>query len=141
MIGDQRFERGLEVRREVLGSDYVDRSIADATDFSRPLQELVTECCWGTVWDRPGLDRRTRSLITIAVLTACNHQHELGLHVEGARRNGCTDEEIQEALLHVAMYCGIPAAVAAFRTAQPVVAAPRNTAPAGAPNEPSDNGL
>lgn len=123
MNGDPRFERGLEIRREVLGAEYVERSLANATDFTRPLQEFVTECCWGTVWDRPGLDRRIRSLITISVLTALNHQHELGLHVDGARRNGCTDEEIRETLLHAAAYCGVPATVAAFRTAQPVLAA------------------
>lgn len=140
MSDDQRFERGLEIRREVLSADHVERSLANATDFTRPLQELVTECCWGTVWNRPGLERRTRSLITIAVLTALNQQHELGLHVEGARRNGCTDEEIREALLHVAVYCGIPAGVAAFRTAQPVLEAVPDTETVIAGSEPSGPG-
>jgi 4-carboxymuconolactone decarboxylase len=119
--GDDRFEQGLAIRREVLGADYVDRSIASATDFSRPIQELVTEYCWGRVWSRPGLERRTRSLLNLAMLTAVNHQHELGLHVRGALRNGCTVTEIRETLLQAAVYCGVPAAVDAFRTAQAVI--------------------
>lgn len=119
--GDDRFEQGLAIRRAVLGADHVDRSIASATDFSRPIQELVTEYCWGRVWSRPGLERRTRSLLNLAMLTAVNHQHELGLHVRGALRNGCTVEEIRETLLQAAVYCGVPAAVDAFRTAQAVI--------------------
>jgi 4-carboxymuconolactone decarboxylase len=119
--GDDRFEQGLAIRREVLGADYVDRSIASATDFGRPIQELVTEYCWGRVWSRPGLERRTRSLLNLAMLTAVNHQHELGLHVRGALRNGCTVTEIRETLLQAAVYCGVPAAVDAFRTAQAVI--------------------
>jgi 4-carboxymuconolactone decarboxylase len=118
---DGRFEQGLTIRREVLGSDYVDRSLASATDFGRAMQELVTEYAWGTVWARPGLDRRTRSLLNIAMLTALNHQHELGLHVAGALRNGCTQEEIRETLLQAAVYCGVPAAVEAFRSAQAAI--------------------
>lgn len=118
---DGRFQQGLTIRREVLGSDYVDRSIASATDFGKAMQELVTEYCWGTVWARPGLDRRTRSLLNIAMLTAVNHQHELGLHVRGALRNGCTQEEIRETLLQAAVYCGVPAAVDAFRSAQAAI--------------------
>jgi 4-carboxymuconolactone decarboxylase len=119
--GDDRFEQGLAIRRAVLGADHVDRSIASATDFSRPIQELVTEYCWGRVWSRPGLERRTRSLLNLAMLTAVNHQHELALHVRGALRNGCTVEEIRETLLQAAVYCGVPAAVDAFRTAQAVI--------------------
>jgi 4-carboxymuconolactone decarboxylase len=114
--------RGLEIRREVLGTDYVDNSIANATSFARPLQDLVTDYCWGAVWARPGLDRRTRSLLNIAMLTALNHQTELGLHVHGAVRNGCSYEEIQETLLQAAAYCGFPAAINAFRTAQAALA-------------------
>lgn len=116
-INDGRYEKGLAIRREVLGAAYVDRSISASTDFNRPLQELVTEYCWGAIWARPGLDRKTRSLINVAMLTALNHQHELELHVGGALRNGCTEDEIREALLQAAIYCGVPAAVDGFRSA------------------------
>jgi len=111
------FEQGLAIRREVLGAEYVDNSIAAATDFNRPLQELVTEYCWGAVWSRPGLDRKTRSLLNVAMLTALNHQPELRLHVKGALRNGATSDEVREVLLQAAIYCGVPAAVDAFRSA------------------------
>ena len=114
---NELFEQGLAIRREVLGAEYVDKSIAAATDFNRPLQELVTEYCWGAVWSRPGLDRKTRSLLNVAMLTAINHQHELRLHVQGALRNGATSDEIREVLLQAAVYCGVPAAVDAFRSA------------------------
>jgi 4-carboxymuconolactone decarboxylase len=114
---DGLFEEGLAIRRDVLGSEYVDRAIAGSTDFTRPLQDLVTEYCWGAVWSRPGLDRKTRSLINLAMLTALNHQHELRLHVKGALRNGATRDEIREVLLQAAIYCGVPAAVDAFRSA------------------------
>jgi 4-carboxymuconolactone decarboxylase len=116
--GNERVELGREIRSEVLGADYVERSLARATDFSRPLQELVTEYCWGAIWARPGLDRRTRSLLNIAMLAALNHQGEVTLHTAGAVRNGCTEEEIQEVLLQVAIYCGVPAALNAMRSAQ-----------------------
>jgi 4-carboxymuconolactone decarboxylase len=112
------FDRGLATRREVLGADYVDAAIAHADDFSRPLQELVTSYCWGDIWNRPGLDRRTRSLLNLAMLTALNRPHELKLHVRGALRNGVTREEIREVLLQAAIYCGLPAAVDGFRTAR-----------------------
>jgi len=114
---DGLFEEGLAIRRDVLGAEYVDNAIAGSTDFTRPLQDLVTEYCWGAVWSRPGLDRRTRSLINLAMLTALNHQHELRLHVKGALRNGATRDEIREVLLQAAIYCGVPAAVDAFRSA------------------------
>jgi len=114
---DGLFEEGLAIRRDVLGAEYVDKAIAGSTDFTRPLQDLVTEYCWGAVWSRPGLDRRTRSLINLAMLTALNHQHELRLHVKGALRNGATRDEIREVLLQAAIYCGVPAAVDAFRSA------------------------
>src|SRR5262245_61192341 len=117
---DDRFERGLRVRREVLGAAHVDRSLAQVTEFSRPVQELVTEYCWGEVWNRPGLDRRTRSLLNLAMLTALNRMHELGVHVRGAVANGCTEEEIQETLLQTAVYCGVPAALESFRVAERV---------------------
>ncbi|HEY0878747.1 MAG TPA: 4-carboxymuconolactone decarboxylase [Zeimonas sp.] len=112
------FEQGLKTRREVLGSDYVERAIASADDFSRPMQELVTQYCWGDVWNRPGLDRRTRSLLNLAMLGALNRPHELELHVRGALNNGVTKEEIAEVFLQLAVYCGVPAGVDAFRTAR-----------------------
>jgi 4-carboxymuconolactone decarboxylase len=120
-----RYEAGLAIRREVLGAEYVDRSIAASTDFNRPLQDLVTEYCWGAIWARPELDRKTRSLINVAMLTALNHQHEVELHVGGALRNGCTEVEIREALLQAAIYCGVPAAVDAFRSATRAIEAYR----------------
>ena len=112
------FEKGLEVRRAVLGKDFVDKSIRDADDFTHPLQKLVTEYCWGSIWTRPGLPRKTRSLINLAMLTALNRPHEVKLHVQGALNNGCSKEEIMEVLLQTAIYCGIPAAVDSFRTAK-----------------------
>ena len=112
------FERGLQARREVLGAEHVDRSLAQVSDFAQPIQELVTEYCWGAIWSRPGLDRRTRSLLNLTMLTALNRMHELAVHVRGAVANGCTDEEIQEALLQTAAYCGFPAAIESFRVAE-----------------------
>ena len=112
------FDKGLAVRKEVLGAEYVETSIKNADDFNRPLQELVTEYCWGAVWNREGLDRRTRSLLNIAMLTALNRPQELGAHVRGALTNGCSKEEIQETLLHAAVYCGMPAGLDAFRVAE-----------------------
>ncbi len=114
------FEAGLKVRREVLGAEYVDAAISQADDFSRPLQELVTEYCWGAVWTRPGLSRKTRSLINLAMLTALNRPHEVELHLRGALHNGCTKEEIMEVLLQTAIYCGVPAAVDSFRLARKI---------------------
>ena len=112
------FEKGLKVRREVLGAEYVDASISQADDFSRPLQELVTEYCWGKVWSRPGLDRKTRSLLNLAMLTALNRPHEVKLHVRGALNNGCSKNDIMEVLLQAAIYCGVPAAIDSLRTAK-----------------------
>jgi 4-carboxymuconolactone decarboxylase len=117
----ERFERGLQTRREVLGAEHVDRSLERVTEFSRPVQELVTEYCWGEIWTRPGLDRRTRSLLNIVMLTAMNRMHELAVHVRGAVTNGVTEEEIQEALLQTAVYCGAPAALESFRVAERVL--------------------
>lgn len=112
------FEKGLEVRRAVLGKDFVDKSISNADDFTHHLQELITEYCWGSVWARPGLPRKTRSLINLAMLTALNRPHEVKLHLRGALNNGCSKDEIMEVLLQTAVYCGIPAAVDSFRTAK-----------------------
>jgi 4-carboxymuconolactone decarboxylase len=119
---EERYETGLRIRREVLGAEYVDKSIAMADDFNRPLQELVTEYCWGTVWSRPGLSRKMRSLINLAMLTALNRPHEVKLHLKGALNNGCSKEEIMEVLLQTAIYCGVPAAVDSFRLAREVFA-------------------
>ena len=117
-----RLARGMQIRREVLGSAHVDRSMAAVSDFSRPVQELVTEYCWGEVWGREGLDRRTRSLLNLVMLTALGRNHELGVHVRGAVTNGCSEQEIQEALLQTAIYCGVPAALESFRVAEKVLA-------------------
>jgi 4-carboxymuconolactone decarboxylase len=118
MADDELFEAGLKVRREVLGADYVDKSMAGAGDFMAPFQRMTTEWCWGAAWTRPGLDRRTRSLINLAMLTALGKPTELKLHVKGALTNGVSVEEIQETLLHATVYCGIPAGLEAFRAAK-----------------------
>lgn len=120
---DRQFDNGLEVRKKVMGEDYVDKAFANADDFSMPLQEFITRNAWGTVWCRDGLDMKTRSLITVAMLTALGRAHELKGHVRGALNNGATPEEIREVLLHAAVYCGAPLALDAFRTAQEVVTA------------------
>jgi 4-carboxymuconolactone decarboxylase len=112
------FEAGLEVRKAVLGKEFVENAIKSADDFSRPLQELVTEYCWGAVWTREGLSRKTRSMLNLAMLTALNRPHELKMHIKGAITNGVTKEEIREVLLQTAIYCGVPAGVDAFRTAR-----------------------
>jgi 4-carboxymuconolactone decarboxylase len=117
-----RLERGMAVRREVLGDDHVDRSLAAATEFTRPVQELVTEICWADIWTRPGLDHRTRSLINLAMMTALNRMHEFAVHVRGAVRNGCTETEIREVLLQTTVYCGAPAALESFRVAAKTLA-------------------
>ncbi len=114
------FDRGLNTRREVLGAEYVDAAIANADDFSRDLQQLVTQYAWGDIWNRPGLDRRTRSLINLAMLTALNRPHELRLHLRGALNNGVTKDEIREVLLQTAVYCGVPASMDSFRQAREV---------------------
>ena len=117
----ETYEQGLQVRREVLGDAHVERSLAQVSDFSRPIQELVTEYCWGEVWSRDGLPRATRSLINIAMLTALNRGHELGVHVRGAINNGVTEQEIQEVLLQTAIYVGVPASLESFRIAEGVL--------------------
>lgn len=117
----QTYEAGLQVRREVLGEAHVERSLAQVSEFSRPIQELVTEYCWGVVWTRDGLERKTRSLLNIVMLTALNRSHELGVHVRGAITNGATVAEIQEALLQTAVYVGVPAALESFRIAEGVL--------------------
>ena len=122
---DEQYHRGLQTRREVMGDDFVDRALAGTTPFTQPIQDHISRAAWGDVWQRPGLDRKTRSLITVAMLTALGKQHELKGHVRGALNNGATVEEIQEVLLHAAIYCGIPTSVEAFRTAAEVVEPPK----------------
>ncbi len=114
------FKKGLKTRREVLGAEYVDQSIRNADAFNLPLQELVTEYCWNEIWNRPGLDRKTRSIVNLAMLTALNRPHELKLHVKGAINNGLSKDEIAEIFLQSAIYCGVPAAIDSFRTAKDV---------------------
>lgn len=112
------FEKGLKTRREVLGSEYVDNSIQSAGEFNMPMQELVTEYAWNAIWNRPGLDRRSRSMINLAMLTALNRPHELKLHLKGAINNGLTKDEIREILMQTAIYCGVPAAIDSFKCAK-----------------------
>lgn len=121
MSGDELWDQGLRVRKEVLGEEYVERSLAGVSEFAWPMQQFVTRFCWGDVWARPGLERRTRSLLNLVMLTALNRMHELAVHVRGAVTNGCTEQEIQEALLQAAVYCGVPAALESFRVAEDVL--------------------
>jgi 4-carboxymuconolactone decarboxylase len=125
-MNKELFDKGLEIRRSVLGAEYVDSSIQNADDFNMPMQELVTQYCWGEVWGREGLDRKTRSIINLAMITALNRPHELKLHVRGAINNGLTKDEIQEVFLQTAIYCGVPAAIDSFRTAKQVFAEMEN---------------
>jgi 4-carboxymuconolactone decarboxylase len=118
----KKFDEGLEIRRAVLGPEYVDASLASADELTRPLQELVTQYVWGEIWGRPGLDRRTRSIVNLGMLASMSRPHELKLHVVGALRNGVTRDEIREIFLQAAVYCGMPAAIDAFRVAREVFA-------------------
>jgi 4-carboxymuconolactone decarboxylase len=117
-VGQDRFDEGMKLRKQVLGADYVERSMAGADEFSLAMQELSTEYCWGYVWTRPGLALRDRSLINIAMISALNRPHELKLHVKAALNNGVTREEIREVLLQVAVYCGVPAGIDSTRIAR-----------------------
>ena len=117
-MNKELFEKGLAIRKSVLGAEFVEKSIAAADDFNRPLQELTTEYCWGWCWGREGLDKKTRSIINLAMISALNRPHELKMHVKGAIRNGLSKDEIREVLLQVAVYCGIPAGVDSFRIAK-----------------------
>ncbi|KRS18688.1 carboxymuconolactone decarboxylase family protein [Roseovarius indicus] len=116
------FDKGLEIRKSVLGAEFVEKSIEAADDFNLPLQELVTEYCWGAVWGRDTLDKKTRSMLNIGMLASLNRKHELTMHVKGAIRNGVTKEEIREVLLQVVIYAGVPAGVDSFRTAKEALA-------------------
>ncbi|HLG51231.1 MAG TPA: carboxymuconolactone decarboxylase family protein [Chloroflexota bacterium] len=120
-MSEELYQRGLEIRRAVLGDDYVERAIRNIDDFNRDFQRLLTEYCWGAVWGRDGLSRKQRSLNNLCILAALNRAQEFELHVRGALRNGCTPEEIRETLLQVAVYAGMPAGVEAFRIAHKVL--------------------
>lgn len=122
-MNDDLFKRGLEIRKSVLGAEFVEKSLAAADDFNMPMQRLTTEYCWGALWGREeGLPKKTRSMLNLAMLSALNRPHELKMHVGGALRNGLTKAEIREVLLQVAVYCGIPAGVDAFRVAKEAIA-------------------
>lgn len=121
-MNDELFERGLEIRKSVLGDEYVSKSLDNADDFTMPLQRLVTEYCWGACWGRDELPKKMRSLLNIAMLACLGRNNELKIHTKGAIRNGCTKEEIREALLQVAIYCGVPAAVDSFKVAREALA-------------------
>ncbi len=123
MSHSEQFEKGLKVRRKVLGAEYVDGGIARADDFMMAFQNITTEWCWGYAWTRPGLDHKTRSMLNLAMLTALSKPAELKLHVKGALANGVTVEEIKEVLLHATVYCGIPAGLDAFKAAHEVLKA------------------
>lgn len=118
---NQKFNQGLEIRREVMGDEFVDKAFESATDFTLPIQELATRNAWGEVWCRDGISKQTRSLVTIATLAALKATNELKGHVRGALRNGCTVKEIQEVLLHSSVYCGMPSGLEAFRAANEVI--------------------
>lgn len=116
------YDLGVEIRTATLGKEYVEKSLRAADEFTRPFQELVTEYCWGAIWGREGLPRKTRSMLNLALLCALNRPHELRMHLQGAFRNGVTIQEVQEIFMHVAIYVGVPAAVDAFRVAREVIA-------------------
>ena len=131
-MGQDRFDKGMALRKQVLGAEYVEKSMAAADDFSRPMQELSTEYCWGYVWSRPGLELRERSLINLSMISALNRPHELKLHVKAALNNGLTREQIREVLLQVAVYCGVPAGIDSTRIAREAFAEIDAAAAAGA---------
>ena len=121
----ERFANGLKTRREVLGPEWVDKSMAEVNDFNREFTDLLNTYCWNDIWNRPGLPRKTRSVLNLGMLCALGKEHELKLHIRGALNNGVTKDEIKEVFLQVAIYCGVPAAVVAFRCAKEVFAAPK----------------
>ena len=135
-MADERRERGERIRREVLGDEHVDRATVGTNAFTEDFQELITRYAWGEIWDRPGLDRRTRSFITLTALVAGNRLGELAIHVRAARRNGLSEEEIKETLLQCAIYCGVPAANSAFAIADETLAELRGDGPREDEEEP-----
>ena len=118
----ERFDQGLKTRREVLGAEYVDKAMAASDDFNKPFVDLLNTYCWNDIWNRPGLPRKTRSVLNLGMLCALGKEHELKLHIRGSLNNGLTKDEIKEVFLQVAIYCGVPAAVVAFRCAKEVFA-------------------
>src|SRR3954453_14011702 len=120
-MSDETYEAGMKVRREVLGDEHVDRAVAGTSDFTATFQDFITRYAWGSVWTRDGLDRKTRSCITLAVLTALGRENEIAMHVHAALRNGLSSDEIAEVLLHTAVYAGVPASNAAFAIAKPII--------------------
>src|SRR5690606_30779304 len=120
-MNKELFEQGMKIRRSVVGDTYVDASMNNADEFTMPMQELVTQYCWGDVWGRPGLDRRSRSLLNLGMISALNRPAELAAHIRGAINNGVTKQEICEAFLQVAVYCGMPAGLGSFKVAQQVI--------------------
>ena len=120
-MNDEMFEKGLKIRKEVLGAEYVEKSLANADDFTSPMQRLVSEYCWGAVWGREELPKKTRSMLNIAMLAVLNRPNEFKLHIRGALRNGVTKEEIREILLQVAIYAGVPAAIDSFKNAKEIL--------------------
>lgn len=120
-MSNSRMEDGLRIRKEVVGAEHVDRILANTDAFSQPFQDLLNEYCWGAIWGRPGLPRKTRSLLNLALLSALNRPNEFATHVRGALTNGCSKQEIQEVLLQVTIYCGVPVGLEAFRIAQQVI--------------------
>ncbi len=120
-MNDEMFEKGLKIRKEVLGAEYVEKSLANADDFTSPMQRLVSEYCWGAVWGREELPKKTRSMLNIAMLAVLNRSNEFKLHIRGALRNGVTKEEIREILLQVAIYAGVPAAIDSFKNAKEIL--------------------
>ena len=120
-MASELYDKGIKIRREVMGDDYVDRALASIDDFNREFQQMVTEHAWGAIWARPGLPRKQRSLINLAMLAALNRSEEFELHFRGALKNGCTLDELRETLLQIAVYCGMPAGVSAFRIARKVL--------------------
>jgi 4-carboxymuconolactone decarboxylase len=120
-MNDEMFEKGLKIRKEVLGAEYVEKSLANADDFTSPMQRLVSEYCWGAVWGREELPKKTRSMLNIAMLAVLNRPNEFKLHVRGALRNGVTKEEIREILLQVSIYAGVPAAIDSFKNAKEIL--------------------
>jgi len=123
------YDTGLQIRREVVGDEYVDAVLAHQDDFTGPFQDFITRYAWGEVWARPGLDRRTRSCLTVALLAALGRDRELAIHIEGALRNGVTPDELREVLIHTAIYAGVPAANSAFAVAHPLLAKARGEEP------------
>jgi 4-carboxymuconolactone decarboxylase len=121
-MDQQTYETGLKIRSEVLGKDYVENSMKSADDFNKPFQEFVTEYCWGAGWGRPGLSRKERSMLNLAMISILNRPHELKLHIRGALTNGLTKDQIREIFMQVAIYAGVPAGVDAFRQAREVFA-------------------